>query len=70
MPQQLTVRIELPGARNKENMLMPVVPLAQPCPNPSGNHKLSDPLSTPPPLLRPYRALPTGEMGQYVIYSG
>ena len=62
----LTVRIELPEA-NKENMLslfsLPVMPESF-----WKNHKLSDPLSTPPLAGGPYR-ITDWRMGQYVIYS-
>ena len=62
----LTVRIELPEP-NKENMLslfsLPVMPESF-----WKNHKLSDPLSTPPLAGGPYR-LTDWRMGQYVIYS-
>lgn len=62
----LTVRIELPE-RNKENMLslfsLPVMPESF-----WKNHKLSDPLSTPPLAGGPYR-ITDWQMGQYVIYS-
>ncbi|WP_334370981.1 extracellular solute-binding protein [Enterobacter hormaechei] len=62
----LTVRIELPEP-NKENMLslfsLPVMPESF-----WKNHKLSDPLSTPPLAGGPYR-ITDWRMGQYVIYS-
>ncbi|MFP8462654.1 extracellular solute-binding protein [Enterobacter hormaechei] len=62
----LTVRIELPEP-NKENMLslfsLPVMPESF-----WKNHKLSDPLSTPPLAGGPYR-ITDWQMGQYVIYS-
>jgi ABC-type oligopeptide transport system, periplasmic component len=62
----LTVRIEL-GEQNKENMLslfsLPVMPEAF-----WKNHKLSDPLSTPPLAGGPYR-ITAWRMGQYVTYS-
>ncbi len=62
----LTVRIELPEP-NKENMLslfsLPVMPEFF-----WKNHKLSDPLSTPPLAGGPYR-ITDWRMGQYVIYS-
>ncbi|HAV1920114.1 TPA: ABC transporter substrate-binding protein [Enterobacter hormaechei subsp. steigerwaltii] len=62
----LTVRIELPEP-NKENMLslfsLPVMPESF-----WKNHKLSDPLSTPPLAGGPYRII-DWRMGQYVIYS-
>jgi len=62
----LTVRIEL-GEPNKENMLslfsLPVMPEAF-----WKNHKLSDPLSTPPQASGPYR-ITAWRMGQYVTYS-
>ncbi|HAV1898041.1 TPA: ABC transporter substrate-binding protein [Enterobacter hormaechei subsp. steigerwaltii] len=62
----LTVRIGLPEP-NKENMLslfsLPVMPESF-----WKNHKLSDPLSTPPLAGGPYR-ITDWRMGQYVIYS-
>ena len=62
----LTVRIELPEP-NKENMLslfsLPVMPESF-----WKNHKLSDPLSSPPLAGGPYR-ITDWRMGQYVIYS-
>ncbi|HHY2909188.1 TPA: extracellular solute-binding protein [Enterobacter hormaechei subsp. steigerwaltii] len=62
----LTVLIELPEP-NKENMLslfsLPVMPESF-----WKNHKLSDPLSTPPLAGGPYR-ITDWRMGQYVIYS-
>lgn len=62
----LTVRIELPEP-NKENMLslfsLPVMPESF-----WKNHKLSDPLSTPPLAGGPY-SITDWRMGQYVIYS-
>ncbi|MBT1844037.1 extracellular solute-binding protein [Enterobacter hormaechei subsp. xiangfangensis] len=62
----LTVRIELPEP-NKVNMLslfsLPVMPESF-----WKNHKLSDPLSTPPLAGGPYR-ITDWRMGQYVIYS-
>ena len=62
----LTVRIELPEP-NKENMLslfsLPVMPESF-----WKNHKLSDPLSSPPVAGGPYR-ITDWRMGQYVIYS-
>lgn len=62
----LTVRIELPEP-NKENMLslfsLPVMPESF-----WKNHKLSDPLSTPPLAGGPYR-ITDWRMGQYMIYS-
>lgn len=62
----LTVRIELPEP-NKENMLslfsLPVMPESF-----WKNHKLSDPLPTPPLAGGPYR-ITDWRMGQYVIYS-
>ena len=62
----LTVRIELPEP-NKENMLslfsLPVMPESF-----WKNHKLSDPLSSPPVAGGPYRNT-AWRMGQYVIYS-
>lgn len=62
----LTVRIELPEP-NKENMLslfsLPVMPESF-----WKNHKLSDPLSTPPLAGGPYR-ITDWRLGQYVIYS-
>lgn len=62
----LTVRIELPEP-NKENMLslfsLPIMPESF-----WKNHKLSDPLSTPPLAGGPYR-ITDWRMGQYVIYS-
>lgn len=62
----LTVRIELPEP-NKENMLslfsLPVMPESF-----WKNHKLSDPISTPPLAGGPYR-ITDWRMGQYVIYS-
>ena len=62
----LTVQIELPEP-NKENMLslfsLPVMPESF-----WKNHKLSDPLSTPPLAGGPYR-ITDWRMGQYVIYS-
>ncbi|EOU3923071.1 extracellular solute-binding protein [Enterobacter hormaechei] len=62
----LTVRIELPEP-NKENMLslfsLPVMPESF-----WKNHKLSDPLSTPPLAGGPYR-ITDWRMGQYVIDS-
>lgn len=61
----LTVRIGLPEP-NKENMLslfsLPVMPESF-----WKNHKLSDPLSTPPLAGGPYR-ITDWRMGQYVIY--
>lgn len=62
----LTVRIEL-SEPNKENMLslfsLPVMPESF-----WKNHKLSDPLSTPPLAGGPYR-ITDWRMGQYVVYS-
>ncbi|EPC0985958.1 extracellular solute-binding protein [Enterobacter hormaechei] len=62
----LTVRIELPEP-NKENLLslfsLPVMPESF-----WKNHKLSDPLSSPPLAGGPYR-ITDWRMGQYVIYS-
>ncbi|WP_297121988.1 extracellular solute-binding protein [uncultured Enterobacter sp.] len=62
----LTVRITL-GQPNKENMLslfsLPVMPESF-----WKNHKLSDPLSTPPLAGGPYR-ITSWRMGQYVTYS-
>lgn len=62
----LTVRIELAKA-NKEDMLsllsLPVMPEKF-----WKDHKLSDPLSTPPLAGGPYR-ITSWRMGQYVIYS-
>jgi microcin C transport system substrate-binding protein len=60
------VRIEL-SEPNKENMLslfsLPVMPESF-----WKNHKLSDPLSTPPLAGGPYR-ITDWRMGQYVVYS-
>ena len=62
----LTVRIDL-AEPNKENMLslfsLPVMPESF-----WKNHKLSDPLSSPPLAGGPYR-ITDWRMGQYVIYS-
>lgn len=62
----LTVRIELTEP-NKENMLslftLPVMPESF-----WKNHKLSDPISTPPLAGGPYR-ITDWRMGQYVVYS-
>lgn len=62
----LTVRIEL-AKPNKEDMLslftLPVMPQKF-----WRNHKLSDPLSTPPLANGPYK-ITTWRMGQYVVYS-
>ena len=62
----LTVRIEL-AKPSKEDMLslfsLPVMPK-----NFWINHKLSDPLSTPPLASGPYK-ITAWRMGQYVIYS-
>ena len=63
----LTVRIELPEP-NKENMLslfsLPVMPESF-----WKNHKLSDPLSTPPLAGGPYR-ITDWRMGQYINLPG
>lgn len=60
------MRIEL-SEPNKENMLslfsLPVMPESF-----WKNHKLSDPLSTPPLAGGPYR-ITDWRMGQYVVYS-
>lgn len=62
----LTVRIEL-GQAGKENMLslftLPVMPEKF-----WRDHKLSDPLSTPPLASGPYR-ITDWRMGQYIVYS-
>lgn len=62
----LTVRIEL-AKPSKENMLslfsLPVMPESF-----WRNHKLSDPLSTPPLASGPYK-ITDWKMGQYVVYS-
>ncbi|WP_434639675.1 extracellular solute-binding protein [Klebsiella sp. I138] len=62
----LTVRITLaqPGKENMLSLLsLPVMPEAF-----WRNHKLSDPLSTPPLASGPYR-ITDWRMGQYIIYS-